>query len=212
MSSTTVYRLSAIALLIGGALATVGSIVQALINYSISSALWMPASVMLFIGVLLMLLGLPAVYARQRQYIGSLGLIGFALFFIGNMLLTINSSLQDIITLPWISTSAPRLLNGGPPPALPIINFSSLLLTFVGSLIFVIATFRAKVPPRGALILIMASFVVNFAGALSPILGSLSITLYFVAFIWLGVVQLSSFRQEAETQPPLVPARTESPA
>jgi hypothetical protein len=70
MSSTTSYRLSGIALLIGTALSIVYNICQAFLNgndlATITSPLSLWSSVIGFIGSVLVLLGLPGVYTPFR--------------------------------------------------------------------------------------------------------------------------------------------------
>src|SRR5579859_4563997 len=85
MSSTTSYRLSGIALLIGTALSIVYNICQAFLNgndlATITSPLSLWSSVIGFIESLLILLGLPGVYTRQAGRAGILGLLGFLFFW-----------------------------------------------------------------------------------------------------------------------------------
>jgi hypothetical protein len=83
MSSTTMYRLSAISLLIGGGFAAIGAIAQAFLAEDYFSPLWIPVAALIFIGTLFVLIGLPALYLRQMKQVGVLGLIGFVLLFFG---------------------------------------------------------------------------------------------------------------------------------
>jgi hypothetical protein len=81
MSTTTSYRLSGIALIVGAVFSAVGYILSAFSNgtdlQSLISPLSMTFSLLTIIGSLLVLLGLPGVYTRQAKQAGILGLLGF---------------------------------------------------------------------------------------------------------------------------------------
>ena len=81
MSSTTSYRLSGIALLIGAALSIIYSVSNLFISGPFPQALAGPVAVIGsligFIGSVLVLLGLPGMYTRQAKAAGILGLLGF---------------------------------------------------------------------------------------------------------------------------------------
>ena len=77
MKTETLYRVSGFAVIVG---ATVGAVTTALELVTApynpyGSALWLNPSVHLakYIGMILLLLGLPAVYLRQRERAGRLG-------------------------------------------------------------------------------------------------------------------------------------------
>src|SRR5437667_8522752 len=84
MSSKILYRLSGVALLLGSLLVVLFVIIQLLVfphgtldRYT--SPLWQPILLMMVLGLLLIVGGLPGMYARQAERAGWPGLIGFAL-------------------------------------------------------------------------------------------------------------------------------------
>src|SRR5436189_5445906 len=85
MSSTTSYRLSGIALLMGSALSAIGYILSVFASgndlQSLISPLSLIFSLMTLLGSMLVLLGLPGMYTRQARRAGILGLLGFLLVF-----------------------------------------------------------------------------------------------------------------------------------
>jgi len=191
MSSSTSYRLSGIALIVGSVLSVIYYVSQAFINGNDLTQLAGPLSVygslIGFIGSLLVLLGLPGMYVRQAQRAGILGLLGF--LFVSYIIV-----LQGVI-VPFTSvTIVPTLVNH--PATRSLLNdqsaFSfgpfflvSTVAQTVGILLLAIATLRAKVFPRwigwlfiATLVLGVVSFlpfVPNFLGNLAPVLGSVAI-------------------------------------
>src|SRR5438105_6567797 len=79
MSSTTSYRLSGIALLMGSALSAIGYILSVFASGNDLQSLIF--SLMTLLGSMLVLLGLPGMYTRQARRGGILGLLGFLLVF-----------------------------------------------------------------------------------------------------------------------------------
>src|SRR5450755_860101 len=75
MSSTRLYRLSGISLLIGCVLIVLVTIPGVFINSDPASAYSVYSSLGRVIGGILLLLGLPGVYVRQSQRAGVLGLV-----------------------------------------------------------------------------------------------------------------------------------------
>src|SRR5258708_35925757 len=88
MSSGPLYRSSGVALVVGALLAIIGNVLSSVLfpgndPHQYVSALWLPVMLLSFVGSLLLLIGLPAISARQATRAGWLGLIGFVLTFIG---------------------------------------------------------------------------------------------------------------------------------
>jgi hypothetical protein len=210
MSSTTVYRLSGIALLIGGVLAAIGNVGQ-MLNDNPLSPLWIPVSLAIAIGLLLVLLGLPAVYVRQMRRAGTLGLIGFVLFFLACVLFGGSSGLTDIVLLPWVTQLAPVGLNN---PTLAFILFFLVakLLIIIGSIVFGIATLRAGVLPKGSAILLLVGSVLFIVGGrihAVPYLDYFGEVLFFLSFVWFGFALLALPRKEMERETAPAPTGTE---
>ena len=202
MSSTIVYRLSGIALLIGGGLAAIGAVAQTFLSEDYLSPLWIPVAVSIFTGTLLVQVGLPALYARQMKQAGVLGLIGFLLLFCGFAQFGIGFRFFDIVILPWFGKSAD--LN--PPPSFIFYSLSAVALLLVGSLLFGIATLRAAVLPKGPIVLLLVGLVLNRLGGHVPHLQDIGGVLLYLSFAWFGLALLSLRRRKVEPEP--VPAPT----
>ncbi len=205
MSSTTLYRLSGISLLIGSVLAIVGGILG-IFSSNPASTIAIAGSLIQFVGATLGILGLPGMYARQAQRAGILGLIGTALMVCYILILGTFGSALNAVLLPFIATHAPAIAQSEP-PGLALFFTIGGLLGAVGGISLGIATIRASILPRWAGVLLMGS-VIQVAGDFfqSPI-ANLGFVLVMIGFAWLGIALLSSKRQDIAAQSEL-PAGT----
>lgn len=126
-----------------------------------ATTLW----VMGLVAALLILIGLPALYARQAEQAGRLGLIAFLVVFTGMALVTgnayfgtfIQSGLVDLIVLAEEAGVAVQ------EPAAAAAGFMiALLLYLLGWILFGLASLRARVLPRWAAGLVLAGLVLGF--------------------------------------------------
>lgn len=185
MSSTTLYRLSGLGLLIGSVFSITGTLVRTF-QLNPLSAFYTPAELLTFFAALLALLSFPGIYLRQANWAGVLGLIGFVLMYAVIMVLGAASSLVDAIQTPFLAQHAPGL---GQPPAFFFVLIISVLAGTVGQILFGIATLRAHIFPRGAALLLIAGTVVNFVSGFLPIpfLGLVGEAVSLLSFAWLGL-------------------------
>lgn len=113
------------------------------------------------------LLGLTGIYARQAEKAGWLGLAGYLLFSLFYVLAAAFQFIEALVS-PVLATEAPRYVEGflgivtGHPSdismgALPSVNGVNGMFYMAGSLALGIATFRARVLPRWAAILLAIS-------------------------------------------------------
>lgn len=90
MSRTTLDRLSGLALILAFALSLAGGLLHPVVEHQSHSVVSMGAPVfpfahlLIFIGGALLLVGLPAAYARIAGRAGILGLLGYGLYFLAN--------------------------------------------------------------------------------------------------------------------------------
>jgi hypothetical protein len=145
-------------------------------------------SVSLFVASILLLLSLPAMYARQAAAAGWLGLIGHTLLEIGVLLL-------------FSLTSLPLRFPSLNPPAHGenAVDFILGISFTIGLLLTSIATLRARVLPRGAGIVLVAGTALFFfgffvaevlprvAGQVGTMLLGISLA---VGFAWIGVAMV----------------------
>lgn len=124
------------------------------------------------------LFGMAGLYARQVEETGWLGLAGF-LLFTAWMTLVCGFSFVEAFILPKLATESPAFIAGwmgmfsGAPSAvdlgiLPMLWNISGPIFILGSVLFGIATFRARVLPRWAGALLALNAVLVPLGALVP--------------------------------------------
>ncbi len=174
--------------LIAGAVLLGAAIVAVALNVAGDRPLASPLiSVPLLLSSILLLLSLPAMYAKQAGTASWLGLVGHGLLQAGMLLITISAAdpLRYGANTPTGGDNAVDGLLG-------------LALLF-GLLLTAIATIRAGVFPRGAGMLLLAAgagffFVFFIAELLPPIAGQVSTALLgillAIPFAWIGASML----------------------
>jgi hypothetical protein len=195
MRDGTLYRLSGLSLRIGGfctalfwilALA-VGSFVGAEVT---RHPLWVPGQLMHVAGALFTLFGLIGLYAAERRHAGQLGLVGFVLAVLGTALF-LADGLIALIIFPAVVDRAPELLgsdgalNQGTVLAAFIVIAAT---TMIGYVTFGVASLRAGLFPRGAVILwIVGTVLFNLPpGPVPMVVLATGGVLWGVSAIWLG--------------------------
>ena len=195
MSSERLFRFSGVALLVGGLLAALFTLIGMLLfpgNNSPTNALWMPVQLLIFVGALLVLLGLPAIYVRQARQVGWLGLIGFILTFLAALIIGVGGWIATGIIYPWLAVDAPKLAAGQGPPALNAVIIISTLLFAVGTIMLGLATMRAGVFSRWAGLLLLTSGVVvavsaaPFPPVMSTLVSNIGMVVFFLSLAWIG--------------------------
>lgn len=195
MSSTILYRLSGISLLIGSLLVALGVIPIFFIGDSPTSTMAAPAALLRVLGGMLIVLGLPGMYVRQAERAGFLGLIGYLLTLLYILILGVAGDTINAFVLPFLASAAPALLKGSLPSGLETFFIIGQLLAFVGGTLLGIATLRAGVFSRWAGILLIVGAVLSFIGNfLLPIISTVGVVLFLVGLAWLGSGVLS-YRQ-----------------
>jgi hypothetical protein len=199
MSSTTSYRLSGIALIIGAVLSAIGYILSAFVSgndlQSLISPLSMIFSLFTIFGSLLVLLGLPGMYTRQAKQAGILGLLGFLFVWYVTLFQGILIPFTTATFIPMLAAHqvAPQLMMTPPPTWTPF-TIASMASQVLGILLLAIATRRAKVFPRWIGWLLVATLVVGIVSfvpffpeafqSLTPIIASIAIAGFGYALLW----------------------------
>jgi hypothetical protein len=160
------------------------------------------------------LLGLTGIYARQAEKAGWLGLAGYLLFSLFYVLTAAFQFVEALIS-PVLATEAPRFVEGflgiitGHPSeialgALPSVNGVNGVLYMVGSLLLGIATFRARILPRWAAILLALSgpLAAVMTSLLSHPLDRLAAVPMGLALAGLGLAVGTNRREHAEQPAP----------
>ncbi len=131
------------------------------------------------LATLLLSLGLVGLYAHQAEVSGASGLVGFLAAFVGTTLVSGTFWAQAFFA-PAVAEAAPAFLYGELPGSLGAGFVGSFLVFSLGWAAFGILTFRARVRPRWAAVLLVV-------GAVLVVLPLPFNSLVFdTAMIWLG--------------------------
>src|ERR1700682_6084377 len=103
MSSSTLYRASGLALLLGAALLIIGYIPLEILTagndpHQYLTPIWVVVTLVSLLGEMLLLMGLPGIVPR----VGRLGFVGFVLTFLGGFLLS-GTSVVNLLVFPWLA-------------------------------------------------------------------------------------------------------------
>lgn len=152
-------------------------------------------SVMYMVGGLLLLVALTGLYARQSEAAGTLGVVGFLAALVGTGML-IGLFWTITFVAPSAAIEAPAFLDAEQVAGPVDTGFMvSGLAVALGWAIFGIATFRAKVYPRIAAIVLTVGALLTFAPLPATTL------LLDLAVIWLGVITVRAVASEPSVEP-----------
>jgi hypothetical protein len=134
---------------------------------SARAGLWVPLNALGALGAALVLLGLPAVYARMAGQGGLPGLLGFALIEVSWTFFGLFLSLYGALVLPWLSDQAPWLVaSSSPTPVGFVVVFAlGLLAWLLGAVLLAVPFVRGMVPARWIGYVLPASALWSLAGA-----------------------------------------------
>ncbi|GHP00137.1 hypothetical protein KSF_101840 [Reticulibacter mediterranei] len=204
MSSTTLYRLSGISLLIGGLFAALAAVPVLFTGEDPSSPIAATAALLRIIGDMLIVVGLPGVYSRRAQQAGLLGLIGFLFTLVYILIQGVVGDTVEAFILPFLASAAPSLLKGSPPQGLVIFFLIGGLLGLVGSVLLGVTMLRAKTVARWAGLPLIVGVVLSLAAPfLPPVVGTTGSVLFLIGLAWLGFGVWSS--RQPTSQPELPP-------
>src|SRR5215217_2518473 len=162
---------------------------------------------------LLVLFGLPGLYAAQRGGMGRLGLVGFLTAFAGTYLIAVTGNFGFLA--PVLAKQSPAVLDSiNQYPPVVIINGLAAILFMIGYVLFGVAMIRSATLPRWSGVLValgapahllgfgIAQLVSTAAWAIA-IVGSVS---FGVGLSWAGYRlwhRHASDRRDRPVQPPL---------
>jgi len=122
MTRSQIYRLSGLGLMIGAVAFVVHIVLRSLLTAGVDPSTfakqgpWVPINALGFLGAMLVLMGLPAIYARLAEPTGLLGLVGLVLISVAWTFFGVFLSLYATLLLPWLADKAPALIA----PAAPL--------------------------------------------------------------------------------------------
>lgn len=199
VTTATLFRVAGVsAVLAGLGFIVVGLFHPLNVPSAVTTATWANVHIVAMAMALFGMVGMAGLYARQAEKIGWLGLIGYGLFSLW-LALVLSFSLVEAFVLPGLATESPAFVAGllgmfsGTASAidlgaLPTLWDLSGPMFILGPLLFGIATFRARILPRGAAALqAVAALLVPVGGLLLPPQHeSLVMVPVGLALLWLG--------------------------
>lgn len=204
MSSVTLYRASGLTLLLGAALFIAGSMLS--FAGAPLTPLWLAATGVWISGMVLLLLGMPGIIARQEPRAGWLGFAGFLLTFLGWFLLTSYYLVDNLIISPWLAALAPHVYaQWFFDPAVGVSFHVANSLLGVGGVLLGSATMRAGALPRWAGLLLIAAAVVDLGSFVIGNLTTVAVGLLSLVLGWMGYA-LWTTKGEGEAVPHPFPA------
>src|SRR5918995_4570423 len=169
MSTTTLTRLSGLALMAAFALALTGGILHPVVGgdshaaSSLAQPLFPTAHLLIFLGEICLLFGLPGLYASIAPRTGLLGLLGFVLYFFANAVLASFVSAYEAFIVPVLATeptTSDLVARGGAIPSsapFAVLQEVGGLVYMLGLVLLGITVFRSQVMPRWTGALMAAS-------------------------------------------------------
>ena len=208
-TTATLIRLAGLsAVLAGLGFIVVGLFHPVNVPAAVTTATWVNVHIVAMAMALLGMVGMTGLYARQAERIGWLGLAGYGLFSLW-LALVLSFSLVEAYILPGLATESPAFVAGllgmfsGSTSAidlgaLPTLWQLSGAMFILGPLLFAIATFRARILPRGAAVLqAVAALLVPVGAFLPPEHESLVMIPVGLALLWLGAALFAERRASA---------------
>ena len=206
LTGHTLIRLAGLsAVLAGICYVGVGLFHPANVPSSVTTTPWVTAHLLACATCFFGVLGIAGIYARQAVKSGWLGLVGFVMLSLW-LVLVMGFSFVEAFILPQVGTVTPAfvegwmgMFNGTPSPVnlgvLPTLWTLTAPLYILGGISFGVATFRARILPRGAAVLLAAGT------AVAPVAGLLSLAAQpkiaipvGLALAWLGYALLTERR------------------
>lgn len=150
-----IFRISGFSLLAGAIVFILHIVLRSVVTAGPDAAtfargsLWVPINVLGVVGAILVLLGLPAMYARTSARFGMSGLVGVILLAVAWMFIGLFLSLYSALILPWLADRAPSLIGASTPlpVAFIIASVIGLVVWLAGSILLAIPFLRKRVLP-----------------------------------------------------------------
>jgi hypothetical protein len=165
MTGSQLFRIGGLGLFVGALAFVLHVVLRSVISAGVDPALsakgglWVPVNALGALGAALVLLGLPAVYARMSGQGGLPGLVGVALIAAAWMFFGVFLSLYGALVAPWLADEAPSLVAAdAPTPEGVVVSFAvGLLAWLVGAALLAIPFVGGRVRPRWVGYLLPAS-------------------------------------------------------
>lgn len=127
-------------------------------------ALWAPTNALGVVGAVLIVVGLPAVYASLS--VGVMSLVGVLLVALAWSFFGVFLSLYAALVLPWLADNAPALVAAPPPRGLILVFACALIAWLAGSVLLAVPFVRGRMGPSWIGYLLPASALWMIVGNL----------------------------------------------
>jgi hypothetical protein len=170
MKSETLYRVSGWAVMVGAMVGATTTAIELITSpYNLyGSALWLNPWVHLakYLALIVLIVGLPGVFVRQREHAGKLGFISLAAMCLGLAAAGVPYNVVEWSVDPALGQQEAAIALDniyGTGSIWLVLGMPGFLAFLLGYLIFGIATLRAKILPRWTAMLSLASIVAGIA-------------------------------------------------
>jgi hypothetical protein len=153
------------------------------------------------LGMGALLLALSAIYTRESDALGRLGLIGFVTAFLGTLMVAGDWWFEAFV-VPMIATAAPVVLDLPISGSVLVGAIATVGLYTMGWMLFGLAVLRTRAVPRPAALLLLASGLLGPLALSTPYQIPLAIA---IGWIGLTLASESRSRQTAATQAEVLP-------
>lgn len=202
MTSTGLIRWSGLSAVLAGVLILIADFLDLYLVSLVrpeavpTTAAYRIESVLFLLGLVLWLVGLIGLYARQLESVGPLGLAGFLVSLCGIVLLA-GVYWTNLFIVHSMAQVAPGLLYNLPDRDQGVIL--SFGMEALGGVLFGAAILKARLFPRGAAVLLIIGALLSCASIFIPL--PLADAVFSVAIICLGLT-LWAGREQEEAQHP----------
>ena len=197
MTTTALFRLSGLSLLVGSALVFIGATGTAVVTGDRAQYVTEPAyiacNLLMTLGGPLVLLGLPGMYASRAAGYARSGLVGVALLTVGVLVFNVFFGLLSAVMLPYLATRTPSLVTGQWPPGILALLVVGVLAWTAGNLLLGVALLRGNVRPAwpgyllvGGAVMEIVQFAVGSSNVVASLVSALSGLLPFLALGGVG--------------------------
>ena len=201
MSSTQLFRVSGISLLLGALINLIAALLVFFVNTSFTaspatfqSPLWSTYYSLYFTAMALTLIGLPAFYLRLRGQRGDRwGFFGLLFILLGSFLV-LGMAGYFVSVLPVVATKAPQVLTAAFQSSFGIFPLGGTVFLTVGTILLGISVLRAKAFPTMVGTLLLASAALSLlgyvfqSGLLATLVSLLSTIASAAAYGWVGMM------------------------
>ncbi len=173
MTNSHAVHVSGLGLVIGAALFVIHILLRSVITAGADTATlaregaWLMLNAVGLLGAVLVLMGLPALYASISKASGATGLIGVVLISVAWIFFGVFLSFYALLVMPWLAEKAPWLIApSAPPPVAFVVAFVAALAAWCGGTFMVAIPLLRRIESRWVGYMVAASGVWMVVGDL----------------------------------------------